>query len=150
MKKTWLYYIMFIASYVILFLFLKTIPIEIDFILAMVIGAIGMLLTLIYLIRQKDFNTRNFYKANLIFVIMFCGLTIIYDKAFGLTEVQNIGNSKYFTNSKFYEWTLSVNHSIIRSTLLLIGHVVLTKNWKSSPIIISTILGLFIYLWIIV
>jgi hypothetical protein len=150
MIKTWLKYLIFIGTYISIFLFLEAIPIEIDFVLAMVIGAIGMLLTLIYITRQKDFNVDNFYKVNLIFVILFCGSTIIYNKTFGLTDIQTIGNSTYFKNSKFYEWTLSTNHAILISTLLLIGHVAFTKNWKSSPIVISTILGLFLYLWIIV
>jgi hypothetical protein len=147
MTRTWLKYLIFIGTYIVIFLFLETIPIEIDFILAMVIGAIGMLLTLIYITRQKDFNEDKFYKANLIFVVLFCGITIIYDKTIGLTDVQTIGSSTYFTNSKFYEWTLSTNHAIIISTLMLIGHVVLTKNWKSSLIIGSTILGLLLYFW---
>jgi hypothetical protein len=109
---------------------LEVIPIEIDFILAIVVGALGMLLTLIYVSRLKDFNNGRFYKTNFIFVIMFSGITIIYDLIFGLTNIQTNGNSAYFTNSRFYERSFSINHAIIISTILIIGHLILTKHWK--------------------
>lgn len=150
MTKTWLQYLLFVGAYIVTFLFLDAIPIEVDFTLGIAIGAIGMLLVFIYMTRKKDFNKDGFYMVNLIFVVLFCGLTIIYDKIFGLTETYSMGNSIYFTNSKFYEWTLSVNHAIIISTIFLLVYSLFTKTWKSSLVVISTIFGLFIYFWTIV
>lgn len=150
MAKTWVSYLMFIGAYVAIFLFLQIIPVEIDFVLAMLAGVIGMILAFLYTVRQKDLDFGNLYKTNLIFVLIFCGITIIYDKTFGLTETRIIGNSVYFSNSKFYEWTLSINHAIIISSILLLVHAVFTKRWKSSLIVVSAILVLLLYFSVII
>lgn len=141
---------MFIGAYVAIFLFLQMIPVEVDFIVGVLTAIIGMVLAFIFTVRLKDFDYRNFYKANFIFVLLFCGITIIYDKTFGLTEMQANGNSVYLSNSKFYEWTLGVNHAIIMSSILLLLHAVFTKRWKASLIVVSAILVLLLYFSIII
>lgn len=144
MANVWSHLMMFIGTYLGIFFILEIIPIEFDFILVMGLGAIGMLLVLVYLTRRKDFDNHKFYKANFIFVVLFCGITIVYNKTLELND------APYFWKDKFYLFTLTTNHAILIGTLLILAHMVLKRQWKSSLIVGSTMLAVAVYLWVVV
>jgi hypothetical protein len=150
MKGNILNYLSFIGIYVVVYFFLDIIPISIDFYLAVVIGFIGMISVFIVMTRKPGFNSEQFYKINLIFVFIFCVITVIYENTLGLTEYSLLGNSVVIGNSQFYNNTLSLNHSIILGTIILLIHSIIIRKLKPILIVLSTIAIIFGYLLLVV
>jgi hypothetical protein len=149
--KDYFQFILFIGVYVLIFVTLEVIPFEIDIVAAMVMGLsamAGVFLSLVF--KGESFNRDLFLRNNLIFTFLFCAFTVIYDKTVGLTEVTTIGNSISFRNSSFYEATLSINHAIIISAIILLSYSLIIRKKKPITLSILNILVLSVYLYLVV
>ncbi len=146
-------YFLFIGTYVLFYTFIElTTLFSVDFIIAVLISFIGMIATFIAMRKWLElYNGPTFFQINLVFVFLFSLLTVIYDQTSGLTEIEPMSNGGImFSNSQFYERTLSVNHSIILGTLTLTGYSVISKRWKNLGICAATLGVLFAYFYLIV
>lgn len=150
--KDFFQFVVYIGVYSVIFFTLEIVPFETDMNIATILGLVAMVSVFLVLVLGKvtNFNRGRFLLTNLIFTFLFCAITVIYDETVGLTEVAVTDSSIVFRNSFFYEATLSINHSIIISAVILFLYSLVL--WKKKPVALSilNILILVGYLFVVV
>lgn len=146
-------YLLFLGIYILLFTFIQfTTLFSVDFLVAALVSYIGMI-TVFIAMREwlNHYSSPTFFQINFLFVFFFSLLTIGYNQTYGLTNVESMSNgTTLFSNSQFYERTLSVNHSIILGTLTLTIYSLIRKRWKNLGICLLTLILIFGYVYLIV
>jgi len=149
-SKTLIDYLKFIGIYLLIFFIGDIIPIEINLLVAIALGFVCMVAVFIRVIKRPDFKVIEFSVCNLTATIVFCTITILYDKIYGLTEFIRTNESVIIQNSKFYKNTLSLNHAIILSAVILFFYSLIVREIKLIGITALTVATIIAYFIIIV
>lgn len=149
-RKSLRHYAAFIGVYILIYVIGYLIPIEIDLVITMCLGLVAMISIFIYLRNRYDFDQWRFTLINLIFTITLSAVTLLYEQAYGLTNFVRQEEVVSIKNSSFYNYTLSLNHAVIISCLVLLINSFVTRKIKLILISIISLAILAIYFVLIV
>ena len=148
MKKVIVTYLIFIGSYILVYTILDIAPLLIDFWLGVSISFLVMITTFIILNKKYcSFNNASMYFTQLISIILFSVISFIYDKLFGLTSITPLKNGLSFTNSKFYEYTLSLMHALLLSSFIFLIYSIFKRDLKKILLsVVSIVIFTFYFI----